>query len=132
MTQPLQTHSGGCHCGNVRFEVIAPEHIEALDCNCSICRKCGYLHLIVAKDRFKLISGGGALTTYTFNTHVAQHYFCSRCGVKPFYIPRSHPDGVSVNVHCIDVGSIKSMSVVPFDGRQWDAAKSDLDAAPAR
>jgi hypothetical protein len=122
-------HRGGCHCGRVRFEVIAPQDIEAFDCNCSICSKSGYLHLIVEKHRFTLISGEDALTTYTFNTRVAQHYFCSCCGVKPFYIPRSHPDGVSVNVRCIDGGSIKSMSITPFDGREWERARSKLDQA---
>ena len=84
-------HSGGCHCGRVRFEVIAPKDLNVSECNCSICRKAGYLHLVVPKDRFKLLSGEDALTTYRFNTHTAKHLFCSACGIKSFYVPRSQP-----------------------------------------
>ena len=122
----MVVHKGGCHCGRVRFEVTAPAHLDVTDCTCSICSKQGYLHLIVPAERFVLVAGRDELTTYTFNTHVAQHYFCSRCGVKSFYIPRSHPDGVSVNVRCIDGGTIESMSVEPFDGRDWEAARSKM------
>jgi hypothetical protein len=110
----------------VRFEVTAPARLDVSDCNCSICSKSGYLHLIVAADRFVLLSGRGALTTYTFNTGVAQHYFCSQCGVKSFYIPRSHPDGVSVNARCLDGGTVESITVAPFDGRQWETARLQL------
>ena len=122
----MVTHTGGCHCGRVRFEVTAPAHLEVADCNCSICRKTGYLHLIVPADRFVLISGRDDLTTYTFNTRTAKHTFCSHCGVKSFYIPRSHPDGVSVNVRCLDDGTVSSMNVKPFDGSNWEAARSTL------
>ena len=121
----MRTHTGGCHCGRVRFEVIAPANIEVSECNCSICAKSGFLHLIVPAERFKLLSGGDALTTYTFNTGVAKHLFCSICGVKSFYIPRSHPDGISVNARCIDGGSIESMQVRPFDGRDWEKARAE-------
>ena len=85
-----------------------------------MCSKAGFLHLIVPAERFKLLSGDEVLTTYTFNTGVAKHLFCSSCGVKSFYVPRSHPDGISVNARCIDEGSIESMSVRPFDGRDWE------------
>ena len=115
------THSGGCHCGRVRFEVVAPKDLKASECNCSICRKSGYLHLVVPKDRFKLLRGEDALTTYSFNTHTAKHLFCSMCGVKSFYVPRSHPDGFSVNVRCIDSGTIGELTVTPFDGQEWEA-----------
>jgi hypothetical protein len=121
-------HAGGCHCGRVRFEVEAPEDLQVSDCNCSICAKSGYLHLIVPANRFTLTSGRESLITYSFNTHVAQHYFCRHCGIKSFYIPRSHPDGVSVNARCIDSPSVKSLSVRPFDGRHWEAARTALDA----
>ena len=127
----MRTHTGGCHCGRVRFEVLAPARITVSECDCSICSKFGYLHLIVPKEQFKLLSGADALTTYTFNTGVAKHFFCSACGVKSFYIPRSHPDGVSVNARCIDEGSIESMAVKPFNGRDWEkgrAAYSEPDA----
>jgi len=117
-------HAGGCHCGRIRFEVEAPARIEVAECNCSICAKVGYLHLIVAADRFRLLRGRDELATYTFNTGVAQHYFCKHCGVKSFYVPRSHPDGVSVNARCLDDGTVESMTVVPYDGRNWDAARA--------
>ncbi len=118
------THAGGCHCGRVRFEVEAAARIEVAECNCSVCAKVGYLHLIVTADRFRLLTGRDELTTYTFNTGVAQHYFCKHCGVKSFYIPRSHPDGVSVNARCLDGGTVESMTVLPYDGRNWDAARA--------
>jgi hypothetical protein len=120
----MRTHSGGCHCGRVRFEVLAPASIDVSECNCSMCAKSGFLHLIVPAARFKLLSGGDALSTYTFNTGVAKHLFCSICGVKSFYVPRSHPDGISVNARCIDAGSIESMQVQPFDGRDWEKGRA--------
>jgi hypothetical protein len=126
MTQLVVKHSGGCHCGRVRFEVTAPARLEVTDCNCSICSKFAFLHLIVPADQFALVSGRGDLTTYTFNTGVAKHTFCSHCGVKSFYIPRSHPDGVSVNARCIDSETVESMSITPFDGRHWESARPSL------
>ena len=114
------THRGGCHCGRVRFEVLAPAQIEVTDCNCSICSRAGYLHLIVSKSRFKLLSGAEALTTYEFNTRTAKHLFCSVCGIKAFYVPRSHPDGFSVNARCLDAGTVVHMSVIPSDGKNWE------------
>ena len=91
-----------------------------------MCRKSGYLHLIVPADRFVLVSGRDDLTTYSFNTGVAKHTFCSQCGVKSFYIPRSHPEGVSINARCIDSDTVASLSVKPFDGRNWEASRSTL------
>ena len=122
----LIRHTGGCHCGRVRFEVTAPARIDVSDCNCSICSKFGYLHLIVPAERFKLQSGREALSTYRFNTGIAQHFFCSHCGVKSFYIPRSHPDGVSVNARCIDAGTIEAMTITQFDGRDWERGHAQL------
>lgn len=115
------THSGGCHCGRVRFEVIAPKSLAVLECNCSICSKAGYLHLLVPADRFKLLTGDDALKTYSFNTHTAKHLFCSVCGIKSFYVPRSHPDGISVNARCIDSETIEELTVEPLNGREWEA-----------
>jgi hypothetical protein len=126
VTTGLITHRGGCHCGRVRFEVQAPAHLRVTDCNCSVCSKVGYLHLIVPADRFVLLTGRDDLCTYSFNTNVAKHYFCSYCGVKSFYVPRSHPDGISVNVRCIDSDTIEGMDVVPMDGRNWESARSTL------
>ena len=116
----MTVHRGGCHCGQVRFEVEAPAHLEANECNCSICRMTGFVHLIVRKDNFRLLSGADELSTYEFNTGVAKHLFCRKCGIKSFYIPRSNPDGFSVNVRCIDPGTIESLSLETFDGRNWE------------
>lgn len=114
------THAGGCHCGRVRFEVDAPADLDVSDCNCSICTKAGYLHLIVPKSRFRLLSGTDALHTYQFNTGTAKHLFCSHCGIKSFYVPRSHPDGYSVNARCLDAGTVRSVSVTKFNGQEWE------------
>ena len=118
----LVTHRGGCHCRRVRFEVDAPAALEALDCNCSICRMTGFQHLIVPATRFRLLSGADVLTEYTFNTGAARHRFCRVCGIKSFYIPRSHPDGVDVNVRCLDPGTVTSLSVTAFDDGDREAA----------
>ncbi len=112
--------TGGCHCGRVRFEVLAPAKLQVSECNCSICSKSGYLHLVVPSDRFKLLSGQEALSEYRFNTHTARHLFCSVCGIKSFYVPRSHPDGFSVNARCLDSGTIEIVSVRQFNGREWE------------
>ncbi len=122
MQQPLDgltCYEGGCHCGAVRFAVDVPENPEVEDCNCSICRKTGFLHLIVPHRRFRVLQGQEMLRIYRFNTGIAQHYFCKICGVKPFYIPRSNPDGVDVNVRCLDQ-EIIGMRVVKFDGQNWE------------
>ena len=120
------THSGGCHCGRVRFEVDAPADIVASRCNCSICNMTGFLHLIVSRDKFRLLGGADDIETYTFNTGVAQHYFCRHCGVKSYYVPRSHPEGISVNVNCLHPETIGSLTVSPFDGTNWEQNISQL------
>jgi len=116
----MTTHKGGCHCGRVRFEVDAPAEIEADRCNCSICHKSGFLHLIVPKEDFHLVSGEDDLETYTFNTGASQHYFCRHCGIKSYYVPRSHPDGISVNINCLEPETILSLTVTAFDGANWE------------
>ena len=121
-TAGLTTHRGGCHCRRVRFEVDAPPRLEVLDCNCSLCRMTGFLHLIVPASRFRLISGDEALTEYRFNTGTARHLFCSHCGVKAFYVPRSHPDGWSVNVRCLDPDTVAGTHITPFDDNDREAA----------
>lgn len=112
-------YQGGCHCGAVKFEIEAPEKIKCGDCNCSICAKSGYLHLIVPKSKFKLLQGESNLTTYTFNTGVAQQRFCKTCGVKSFYIPRSNPDGYDINVRCLEPMP-EQLEVELFDGKNWE------------
>lgn len=124
----MTIHTGGCHCGRVRFEVDAPSDIQATQCNCSICSMTGFLHLLVANADFRLLQGEDALTTYTFNTGVAQHYFCRVCGVKSFYVPRSHPEGFSVNVNCLDPGTVTSLATTSFDGRNWEQNIPQLSA----
>ncbi len=119
-------HRGGCHCGRVSFEVDAPAAIAASRCNCSICTMCGFLHLFVSKENFRLLQGNEDITTYTFNTGVAQHYFCKHCGIKSFYLPRSHPDGLSINVNCLDPATIESIQEAPFDGRNWEQNIAEL------
>jgi hypothetical protein len=121
------THNGGCHCGRVRFEVDAPRKIAVTACNCSMCSKVGFLHLIVPKSRFRLLSGEDALTSYHFNTGTANHLFCNVCGIKAFYVPRSHPNGYSVNARCLDKESRESIEVVGhFDGENWEAHAAEL------
>lgn len=112
-------YHGSCHCKAVTFEVEAPGVLEANHCNCSICTKSGFLHLIVPLSRFRLLSGEEYLSTYTFNTGVAKHTFCKVCGIKPFYTPRSNPDGIDINVHCLDTGP-ERMHVATFDGQNWE------------
>ncbi len=125
-SRELITHRGGCHCGRVQFEVDAPGELEAKLCNCSICSMTAYLHLIVPTSRFRLVQGEEVLVTYTFNTGVAQHRFCRVCGIKSFYIPRSNPDGVSVNVRCLDPETVALVRITDFDGRNWEEHADEL------
>ena len=122
---PLLTHRGGCHCGAVAFEVDAPARVTASECDCSICRMSGYLHLIVPRARFRLLRGADTLTEYRFNTGTARHLFCRRCGVKSFYVPRSNPDGYSVNVRCLDQTTLEHVEIEHF-------ADDDRAASEAR
>ena len=117
---------GGCHCGAVVFEVLTSDEVEVVDCNCSICSKTGYLHLIVPKERFRLLAGADKLTTYEFNTKTAKHLFCSVCGIKSFYVPRSHPDGYSVNFRCLEAKDFRDVRIAPFDGQHWEQHAADL------
>ena len=124
----LETFEGGCHCGAVRFRVVVDKY-KVDECNCSICLKKGFLHLIVPSERFTLLQGAEALTTYTFNTGVAKHTFCRVCGIHSFYTPRSHPDGFSINLRCLDGDDILSrFEIVPFDGANWEQNIHKLDS----
>lgn len=117
---------GGCHCGAVRFEVEAGEKVEVESCNCSICRMTGFLHLIVPASRFRLVAGADELTAYRFNTGTAKHLFCRVCGVKSYYVPRSNPDGFSVNLRCLDDADRPESEIAAFDGRNWEANAASL------
>jgi hypothetical protein len=120
------THRGGCHCGAVAFEVDAPARITVSDCNCSICRTSGFLHLIVPRTRFRLLRGAASLNTYTFNTRTAQHLFCRHCGVKSFYVPRSNPDGYSVNARCLERATIEQLLIEPFDDNERASSEANI------
>jgi hypothetical protein len=121
-------HAGACHCGRVRIAALAPADLQLLECNCSMCARSAYLHLIVQAHEFRLVSGAEALAEYRFGTGVAKHRFCRHCGARPFYVPRSHPHGYSVNARCLDPATINSMTIRPYDGRNWDTARTALDA----
>lgn len=119
-------HKGGCHCGRIQFEVDAAADLELHDCNCSICRMTGHQHLIVGKQAFRLTAGEEDLKCYTFNTGVAKHYFCQHCGIRSFYVPRSNPDGFSVNARCLDSSTINSITLTAFDGQNWEKNAASL------
>ena len=133
-TEALAWRSGGCHCGAVRFEAKLPAKVVAQACNCSICAKTGFVHVIVPEQRFRLLKGADDLTAYTFKTGVARHLFCSTCGVKSFYRPRSNPDGWSVNARCLDEADGLDIEIEAFDGQNWEAnaqALAHLSRDPA-
>src|SRR5215469_3190928 len=119
-TEDAVRQSGGCHCGKVRFEAMAPRLVSAGQCNCSICSKKAYLHWIVSREAFTLLTRSEELATYTFNTGVAKHHFCRTCGVAAFYIPRSDPDKIDINARCIDDIDLDRLEIVPFDGKNWE------------
>lgn len=116
--------SGGCHCRAVRFEAEVPRAVEVLDCNCSICSVTGFRHLMVPHEHFRLLSGSERLTSYRFGSGAAEHLFCSICGIKSFYQPRSHPDAWSVNLSALDDPGVLQVTISTFDGRNWEQAQA--------
>lgn len=118
---------GGCHCRAVRFAISVNPPLELLDCNCSICAKTGFLHLIVPHSRFELLSGQDSLVSYRFGSGTAEHLFCRSCGIKSFYQPRSHPDAWSVHFRCLDPGHGLEPAIRAFDGQNWEQARSGLN-----
>jgi hypothetical protein len=119
--------TGGCHCGRIRFEVRGRAS-KALVCNCSMCTKRGTLHWIVPLDQFRITKGLGELSEYRFNTGVARHYFCPTCGCAPFYVPRSDPDKMDVNVRCLDDVDLDALAYEGFDGKNWERHFRDVYA----
>ena len=117
---------GGCHCGAVRYRITTKPHVTVTDCNCSMCSKSGYLHLILPHSDFTLLTPRSALSSYRFCTGAAEHLFCKSCGVKSFYQPRSHPDCWSVNFRCLDEGHGLIEIIQPFDGKNWEEARAQL------
>ncbi len=126
MAEPNLWRAGGCHCGAVRFEAALPDVVDAQACNCSICARTGFVHIIVPESRFRLLQGQDTLTEYTFNTGVARHLFCRTCGIKSFYRPRSNPDGWSVNARCLDETAGLDIRIEAFDGMNWEANAASL------
>ncbi len=122
----MVVHKGSCHCSQVEFEVEAPSNLDVSECNCSICYMVGFHHIHVPKSSFRMLKGKDVLAEYQFNTKVARHYFCTYCGVKSFYVPRSHPDGISVNARCLNREKVSSIQVTPFDGKNWETNVHEL------
>ena len=118
--------TGGCHCGAVAWEAELPDEITADECNCSMCHAVGFQHVIVPRSKFRLIKGEDSISEYRFNTGAAKHYFCKICGVKSFYVPRSNPDGYSLNLRCMDPAQFSSIKIRPFDGKNWEANADKL------
>jgi hypothetical protein len=118
---------GSCHCRAVEYEVMVGRQLLVHECNCSVCTKSGYIHLIVPAKDFRLISGKDQLSEYRFNTGRARHLFCSKCGIKSFYVPRSNPDGFSVNVNCLDLPGEVVITVEEFDGQNWEQNADALE-----
>lgn len=123
-TAPLRTLSGGCHCRAVRFTVqVDPSTARVVWCNCSICTMKAYAHLIVPAGALRFETDPSALSEYRFGSRTARHLFCRSCGIHSVYVPRSHPDGHSVNVHCLDDADRAWAQELPregFDGRHWE------------
>ena len=122
----MPRYQGGCHCGRVRFEIDV-EIGTIIDCNCSICAKKGFLHLIVDPSQVRMLSPADAVSLYQFNTRTAKHYFCPVCGISAYYIPRSHPDKIDVNVRCLEGVALDSLTIVPFNGREWEKNRASLE-----
>ncbi|MGF1469052.1 MAG: GFA family protein [Sandaracinaceae bacterium] len=119
-TEDAEWKDGGCHCGAVRFRARVPKEPRVIECNCSICRKKGFLHLILARQDVRFRTGRDALVEYRFGTRKAEHLFCRTCGIHSYYIPRSHPDAIDVNARCLDGLDLDRVAVTPFDGQHWE------------
>ncbi len=122
--QPGDWLAGGCHCGAVRFRARLSK-TSAIECNCSICAKKGFINLIVPADDFELLTDDAAMSEYRFNTKAAAHRFCRTCGIHPFSRPRSHPGAFDINARCLD-GGWDFLVVEPFDGQNWEASVESI------
>jgi hypothetical protein len=113
-----RTYTGGCHCGQVRFEVESALE-PVINCNCSICQKRGALLTFVPTAQFKIVSGEEELTDYQFNKKIVHHLFCRQCGIGSFARGRG-PDGsemIAINVRCLDDVDIGALTLTPYDGK---------------
>ena len=90
-------------------------------------------HFFLPFGYFRLTGYADKIATYTFNTGAAKHTFCSICGIKSFYVPRSHPDGYSINFRCLDdPDAFASVMTTEFDGKEWEKNAADLAALESR
>ena len=124
----MPIYKGGCHCGQVQFEVTT-DLDSVIDCNCSICTKKGFLHLIVDPAQFRLFTPEPVLSLYQFNTNTAKHYFCSVCGIHSYYVPRSHPNKIDVNVRCLEGIDLQKLTIQQFNGQEWEKNRQTLEGA---
>ncbi len=116
----MQSVSGGCHCGAVRYEAKV-DLSKTMECNCSHCAKKGFILTFTPASAFTLLSGEGKLTEYRFNKKRIAHLFCSVCGVQSF-ARGTGPDGAemaAVNVRCLDDVDIGALSPQKVDGRSF-------------
>jgi len=117
----MQTYTGGCQCGNVRYEVSL-ELGDVIACNCSRCSRLGSLLAFAPTANFKLVSGEGAMTEYQFNKHAIHHLFCSTCGIQSFARGKRPSDGadvVAVNARCLDDVEPEQLKVKQVNGRAF-------------
>lgn len=125
-SEPFIVIAGGCHCQAIRWKACLASPIRVQDCNCSICDKAGFLHILTPADQFQLVSGLDDLAVYRWNTGLAAHLFCRICGVKSFYRPRSNPNGWSLNARCVVDRASLSLIIEPFDGQNWEENAAHL------
>jgi len=124
----MNTYKGSCHCGKVKFEVDTMID-KVIHCNCSICTKKGALHHRVLPHQFRLLKGSDFLSLYKFNTKIASHFSCKKCGMQPFTNPRTAPDMYSINVRCLDNFDLDraDFQLIEFDGKNFETSINSLN-----
>ena len=111
----MQRYHGSCHCGGVTFTAKVALDYSAR-CDCSMCRRRGAIMLRCEQDDLDIQSGKALLTEYRFNTNVAIHYFCKRCGIYPFHKMRKFPDKYGVNAGCLDGIDLQKLQPILIEG----------------
>ena len=117
-TKILKQHKSTCHCGAVELLIDLPNGIvDPSRCSCSICSRKGAIVGAVPLKNITVVKGEGSLTLYQFNTNVAKHYFCSKCGIYTHHQRRSNPELFSFNVACLEgVNPFEVENVPTTDG----------------